>query len=256
MSARCNFIFRSRVVTSVRSSYVEKTNNNKSTVVAVMQIHLNERPTTEGTYYLNMPPVAKMPKLVSKVTTPAKLSTPAKVPTPADTAMAKKLITDEYKKASIVLEKDNYVAGHNLTNFVTNFFLVNKEIETKYKEECVDFCLQSIPDTKNKRPEPNDNTALSLQLYLASLSKREVVEVGSSDSVVGRKRDREEELVTKTIERFTISDENLDTLLREEDAKLYDIEFRRKALFHEKDCRLNLAKRLFHDKIVERLCPK
>ena len=226
-----------------------------------MQIHLNERPTTEGTYYLNMPPVAKMPKLVSKVTTPAKLSTPAKVPTPADTAMAKKLITDEYKKASIVLEKDNYVAGHNLTNFVTNFVLVNKEIETKYKEECVDFCLQSIPDTKNKRPEPNDNTALSLQLYLVSLSKREVVEVSenasaSSESVVGEKRDREEEPVTRKIEFFTISDENLDTLLREEDAKLYDIEFRRKALLHEKDRRLNLAKKLFHDKIVERLCPK
>ena len=168
------------------------------------------------------------------------------------TANAKKLITDEYKNISNVLEQDNYVSGDKLTNFVTNFVLVRKlDATNQLKEECVDFCLQSIPDTKNKRPEPNDNTALSLQLYLASLSKREVVEVGSSDSVVGSKRGREEELVTKTIERFTISDENLDTLLREEDVQLYDIQFRRKALLHEKDRRLNLAKRLFHDKIIE-----
>ena len=76
---------------------------------------------------------------------------------------------------------------------------------------------------------------------------------GSSESGVGEKRGREEEPVTRTIEIFTISDENLDTLLREEDAKLYDIEFRRKALLHEKDSRLNLAKRLFHDKIIEEL---
>ena len=174
------------------------------------------------------------------------------------TASAKKLITDEYKNISNVLEQDNYVSGDKLTNFVTNFVLVRKlDATNQLKEECVDFCLQSIPDTKNKRPEPNDNTALSLQLYLASLSKREVVEVSenasaSSESVVGMKRDREGEPVTI----FTISDENLDTLLREEDAKLYDIEFRRKALLHEKDRRLNLAKKLFHDKIVERLCPK
>ena len=174
------------------------------------------------------------------------------------TASAKKLITDEYKNISNVLEQDNYVSGDKLTNFVTNFVLVRKlDATNQLKEECVDFCQQPITDTKNKRPEPNDNTALSLQLYLASLSKREVVEVSenasaSSECVVGMKRDREGEPVTI----FTISDENLDTLLREEDAKLYDIEFRRKALLHEKDRRLNLAKKLFHDKIVKILCPK
>ena len=187
--------------------------------------------------------------------TPARVPTPARVSTPADIAKAKKLITDEYKNFSNAIEQDNYVSGANLTNFVNSFRLAKKDSIKEHKEEIVEFCLQTIPDTKNKRPEPNDNTALSLQLYLVSLSKREVVEVSenasaSSESVVGEKRDREEEPVTRKIEFFTISDENLDTLLREEDAKLYDIEFRRKALLHEKDSRLNLAKRLFHDKII------
>ena len=195
-------------------------------------------------------------KVPTKVPAPAKAPTkvPTKVPAP-DKVEAKKRITDEYKHLSIVLEKDNYVSGDNLTNFVKNFVLLQRDdLINQLKEEFVDFCQQPITDTKNKRPESNDNTALSLQLYLVSLSKREVVEVSenasaSSESVVGRRRGREEEPVTT----FTISDENLDTLLREEDVQLYDIQFRRKALLHEKDRRLNLAKKLFHEKIIEEL---